>query len=160
MDARMVFNSAALAADLDFQSGALALDGGLETAVIVSLFTDRRADVDDELPDGTTRRRGWWGDAVAPVVDGAPVLGDRIGSRLWLLAREKQTQSVVLRARDYAREALQWLIDDGIAERIDILAETIRPGVLALAIDIHRPAGDALDFRFDYVWQSQAEQER
>jgi len=77
-----------------------------------------------------------------------------------LLAREKQPQSVVLRARDYAREALQWLIDDGIAERIDILAETIRPGVLALAIDIHRPAGDALDFRFDYVWQSQAEQER
>lgn len=33
----------------------------ITTNVIASLFTDRRAQPSDELPDGGTDRRGWWG---------------------------------------------------------------------------------------------------
>lgn len=154
MDVRLVFNGEQLTADLSLSGALLDVDDGLQTAVIASLFTDRRAEPGDVLPDGAGGdRRGWWGDALPPVVSGVPIDGDRIGSRLWLLGREKQLQAVVNRAREYAAEALAWLIEDGIAERVEVEAEIVRAGVLGLDIAIHRPPGDAVDFRFAYAWE-------
>ena len=52
------------------QTGALLREDGLATSVILSLFLDRRAEADDELPDAPagvlSPRRGWVGDALAP----------------------------------------------------------------------------------------------
>lgn len=154
MDLKMEFRPDTLTADLGRDGDLLAVDESLVTAVIVSLFTDRRADPDDRVPGDATDRRGWWGDAVPPLVDGAEPDGDRIGSRLWLLSREKQLPEVVTRARDYAREALQWMIDDGVADRVDVTADIARPGVLALDVTLHRPDGATLDSRFDYAWEA------
>ncbi len=118
--------------DLDAEA---VTDDSLKTAVIVSLFTDRRAEPDDEIPDGTEDRRGWWGD-IYPEHD-----GDLIGSRLWLLDREKQLPSVLRRAETYAAEALQWLIDDGVAQTVDVSAKNPSDGVLALEIRIQETSG-------------------
>lgn len=156
-DIRAVFIGEKMISDFALDTGALQADAGLETAVVISLFTDRRAEPDDELPDGSADRRGWWGDVSPPRVNGRAVDGDRIGSRLWLLGREKQLQSVVERARQYAEEALQWMIDDGICERIEVIAEIVRTGVLGLGITIYRPNVDAVSFRFDHAWSAQAE---
>ena len=134
--------------DLDLGDGGASIDDGLYTAVIVSLFSDRRAEPGDVLPDGTDDRRGWWGD-IYPDVD-----GDRIGSRLWLLAREKQTPAVIRRAEGYAREALQWLIDDGIAGRVDVAGSNPADSVLALSVSIFRPTGERVDFKFDHLWEA------
>lgn len=41
----------------------LLTDNSIETAVIISLFTDRRAQPSDLIPDGSTDRRGWWADS-------------------------------------------------------------------------------------------------
>lgn len=72
-------------------------DDGLMTAVIISLFTDARAHDDDPLPDErvgvSSDRRGWWGDCL-PDAQGEQTL-ESIGSRLWLLWREKDLDSVV-----------------------------------------------------------------
>lgn len=137
----------AFACDLALQGARLATDEGLKTAVVVSLFTDRRARPDDPLPHGSADRRGWWGDSAASLD------GDRIGSRLWLLSREKQLPEVLARAEEYAREALQWLVEDGVARRVEVEATAPRHGVLALAVVIERPA--ATDrFAFDYVWRA------
>ena len=125
------------------------VDDGLETAVLLSLFTDRRADEGDILPDGQIDRRGWWGDSF-PEVE-----GDRIGSRLWLLSREKQQQAVLDRAREYAMEALQWLIDDRVASRVEVTAEVVRTGVLGLTVVIERPQTDTVEYRFNYTWAAQ-----
>jgi phage gp46-like protein len=135
-----------MGADLAFAGYDLAQDDSLKTAVIVSLFTDRRAEADDRLPGAPDDRRGWWGDGFLEVA------GDRIGSRLWLLHREKQLASVVVRAREYAIEALQWLVDDGIAAAVDVTAEIVRQGVLGLQIRIVRPDRARVDYRFDNVW--------
>jgi len=116
----------------------------------------RRAEPDDALPAEATDKRGWWGDALSVQVNGRPVSDDRIGSRLWLLSREKQLQSVVERARHYCKEALAWLIEDGICERIDVTAEIVRTGVLGVQILVVRPAQSSVNFKFDYVWQGQA----
>jgi phage gp46-like protein len=136
--------------DLVIEKNDVAVDDGLETAVLVSLFTDRRAEETDQLPDGETSRRGSWIDAF-PVVP-----NDHFGSRLWLLGREKQQQSVLDRARAYALEALQWLIEDKIAQKVEVTAEIVSPGVLGLRVEISRPLGDVVKFRTNYAWLAQA----
>ena len=75
------WNDGVGAADLAVNaSGALAEDDGLQTAVVLSLFLDARARPDDGAEG---HRRGWVGVAFTPE--------DRVGSRLWLLKREKHT---------------------------------------------------------------------
>jgi phage gp46-like protein len=110
------------------EAGALMYEDGLATAVILSLFLDRRARADDRLPDpASTDRRGWVGDAFD--------LEDPIGSRLWLLVREKQTEETRRRAEEYAAEALDWLVEDGLASAVRIRAEWLAPGLLGLAVE-------------------------
>lgn len=122
-------------------------DSDIETAVILSLFTWRRAQPDDRLPDFTDDRRGWFGDALADVE------GDRIGSRLWLLAREKMTAETVARAREYAREALQWMIADRVAARIEVTAERAGVDRLDLVVTIYRGDGTSRELRFADAWE-------
>ncbi|MGI5862882.1 MAG: phage GP46 family protein [Myxococcales bacterium] len=147
-DLKLVWNSNALSADLSVEANDLSTDDGLETAVLLSLFTDRRSEPGDVLPDGDTDRRGWWADAF-PVAN-----GDRFGSRLWMLARAKPTQETALRAEEYAREALAWLKDDLVAERIDVSAELSESKMLGIDVIIYRPRNpDPVRYRFSGVWQ-------
>lgn len=115
----------------------------LNRAILISLFTWRRANASDNvaLPD----RQGWWGDAFADQV------GDRIGSRLWLLQREKLTAETLRRAQDYATEALAWLIDDGLASRVDVTAERISSG-LALGVVVYRAEGGRMTLDLNEFW--------
>ncbi|MBO9647352.1 MAG: phage GP46 family protein [Variovorax sp.] len=116
----------------------------LITAVLISLFTDRVANSDDEIPDGTSDPRGWWGDA-----------GERypIGSRLWILSREKQTSEVAARAKDYIAEALQWLVDDLVVARFDIDTTWIARGQLGAQVVANRRDGSVVAMNFASVWQ-------
>lgn len=145
-DIRTVFIDFDHGADLALEQFALAADDGLETAVILSLFTDARASNDDPLPFGESDRRGWWADAF-PSVD-----RDRIGSRLWLLRREKQTQDTLNRAREYAEEALAWLIADGVARSVEVESFIVRNGVLGLSVVIQRPDASIARFRYETLW--------
>ena len=116
MDIRTAYDAGTLALDFALDGADLATDEGLETAAAISLFTDRRAGRDDALPGGDDDRRGWWGDAFAGVE------GDLIGSKLWLLGREKNLPEALNRARDYGAESLAWMVEDGIAERVEVIA--------------------------------------
>ena len=141
------------AGDIQLSGPSLAEDDGLQTAVLHSLFTDARARPGDPLPvnaqlAGTPDRRGWWGDSYSPIP------GDRYGSRLWLLHREKQLASVVERAREYALEALQWLIEDGVARAVNVTAEVVRTGVLGLSIEIVRSDRPVAQYRFETFWKA------
>ncbi len=135
----------------DVDSNDLAIDDGLETAIILSLFCDRRAEDGDVLPEGETDRRGWWAD-VFPVV-----AGDKFGSRLWLIARSKETPDVLARGEEYAREALQWLIDDKVSDQIDLEVTRPRRGQWSIAGTIHRPQIDSIHFKFNRTWAAQAQ---
>jgi phage gp46-like protein len=107
-----------------------ATEDGLETAIILSLYLDRRAAADDTLPDGSANRRGSWMD------DFQTPANYQLGSRLWLLAREKQLPDVLRRAKTYVEEALQWLIDDGIAHSVVCTPSWSTATVLAFSIVI------------------------
>ncbi|WP_328184615.1 phage GP46 family protein [Marinobacter sp. OP 3.4] len=134
--------------DIQLQGGDLVADDGLRTAVVLSLLTDRRANPGDALPDGSDDRRGWWADILARVE------GDRFGSRLWLLSREKNLAEVRRRAETYAAEALEWLREDGIANTIEVEAETVATDRLGMKIRIIRTDGQAIEQRFNNLWES------
>ncbi len=142
-DIALQFDRENFVADITLEGSDLASDEGLQTAVILSLFLDRRAEADDELPDGG-ERRGWWADAFPDVEN------DRIGSRLWLLSREKRLNLVLVRAREYAAEALQWLLDDGVAEAVDIEARISNRDVLHLIVNIERAGGGRWQQQWEY----------
>lgn len=117
----------------------------LESAILISLFTDREANPDDDIPDGSGDPRGWVGDQDQP---------HKIGSRLWLLARAKQTTETLQRASDYIGEALQWLIDDGVVARFDITVEWTRPSMLGAQVIAYQPDGSATALNFSWVWEA------
>jgi len=147
MDIALKYDAGAKRFDLAIEGGDLATDEGLETAVILSLFTDRRALEEDRLPDGTGDRRGYWADAFR----------DRLhGSRLWLLHREKEQAEVLRRAQEYAEEALAWLIEDEVAEAVEVEAWHMRRDTLGLRVVIRRGDRAVLERQYDYVWRNAA----
>lgn len=148
MDIRTVFVDMGSGADLALDQFALATDDGLETAVILSLFSDARANEDDALPIGQTDRRGWWADAFPPAD------GDRFGSRLWLLCAAKQLQQSLNQAREYAEEALAWLVTDGVANKVEVETFIARDEVLGMLVRIYRPDGTATPIRFETLWSA------
>lgn len=116
----------------------------LATAIYISLFTDRLADKNDFIPDGTTDRRGWWGDFQHD---------HKIGSRLWLLDRSKETNDVLLKARDYVKEALDWMIKDGIVTKFAIRTEFTRSGMLGIYVLAYKKDGSKEPIMFDWAWK-------
>lgn len=123
------------------------LQGGsdLETAVLISLFTDRVADPEDPIPDGSGDPRGWWGDLdrTAP-----------LGSKLWLLERAKRTEETRLLAIDYAEEALAWMVDASIAESVSATAAWAGRSRLDLGVVILEPGGRETTFNYQWAWEA------
>lgn len=131
---KLAFDPAKQRCDLALAaSGSLATDDGLETAVVVSLFTDARARVDDEGYAAAADPRGWWGESFLAA-------GYALGSRLWQL-RALPPARVVKLAPAYAEEALAWLVADGVASRVAASAALLpgRRDVYVLTVDIYRP---------------------
>lgn len=120
----------------------------LARAVISSLFTWARAREGDELPTPESPRMGFWGDTYSPVT------GDRWGSRLWLLARETLTASTVAKARDLAKESLEWMVQDKVAERVQVEASRSGTDRLDMRILVDEPGGARLDIRFADIWSA------
>jgi phage gp46-like protein len=155
MDLAVAWDAAAGRGDLMLSGADLAGDGGLRTAVAISLLTDRTAEATDspgEPWDGD--RRGWWGDM--PIGD-----ADRrgpLGSRLWLLRRAPRTQATLRQAEGYGREALRWLLRDGVAVRLDISAAWYGElnDQLGLTVAVFRrdaATGEA-QTTFDFAWET------
>lgn len=145
-DLALVWSTATGSADVLMIDDDLASDRGLETAVLLSLFLDRRAETDDIPPSGDPNdRRGWWADQFAAVER------DRMGSRLWLLDRSVRTNETARRAEEYVREALAWMLEDRVASAVDVVIETTANALL-IGVELQRPGRDPLSFRFAHAW--------
>ena len=115
----------------------------LTRAVLISLFTWRRAQPDDNAD----QPNGWWGDTWPAVQN------DRYGSRLWLLQRQKLTNQTALIARTYINEALQWMIDDGVVSKIDLLIQRTGINELGNSITLWR-YNQPTTIYFDDLWSA------
>lgn len=128
----------------------LELEDTLQTAIIISLFTDRRAGLDDVLPANQTERRGWVGEEFASAnFDARP---DPWGSSLWLDYIGKASADVLVHAKFAAEESLAWLVRDGIAARVSVTASWVgeRQDRLAVRPTIYQ-AGRASPV-YDVLW--------
>lgn len=116
----------------------------LEQAVTISWFTDARAPDDATLPDNSADQRGYWGD----------MFGDfSLGSLLWMLKRETLTDHTINQARDYARDALSWLLTTPWVSRIEIRAQRYNHQTLALVATLTLSSGEGLTVQKE--WSNQ-----
>lgn len=138
------FNNATSRGDLIYDEG-IQDDATLKTAILISLFTWRRANPDDDIPSDE-QPHGWWGDTFAEVP------GDLTGSRLWQLnGRPLNTETINL-AGDFVKEALQWMIDDSVAESVEPGEFFIQDkGVYLKGLYIKRPTD--LAARYYDIWE-------
>lgn len=100
---QMLLNGAVITADLQ---------DSLSRAVIISLFSWKRADESDSI-DPQVSKQGWWGDSYSE---------DKIGSKLWQLLRSELNNETLAKAEEYSYSALQWMIEDELVSDIEITA--------------------------------------
>lgn len=101
---------------------------GFDTALVMSLGCERRADVSEVLRPEL--RRGWFGNELNSD-------GFEIGSKLWLLDQARLTQNTLNSAIDYAKKGLQWLVDEGHLDNVRVDGRFTNSGIL-LTINLER----------------------
>ncbi|MFT8354119.1 MAG: phage GP46 family protein [Gluconobacter japonicus] len=163
MDIAIIWNALEARGDWAIVSEDLALDNPLRSAVMVSLFTDRVAPEQPSASDqavgitppgnaansGLRDRRGWWGDAFADL---------SIGSRLWQLRRAIKVgeKAVLLELEQIIREALDWLIDDGVVSKIDVATawSMVSANTAEFSVSLWEPtAAQPQTFLFSWAWE-------
>jgi phage gp46-like protein len=142
-DIRVIWDNTRTLGDWGLAEGDLETGQDFETACLVSIFSDRRATPDFTPTDGTTDRRGWWAD---------PYNDEPLGSNIWQFERAKKLRSTLGDARRYTLDALQWLIDDGVAKTIDCDTRWITATMLGINVAIIKPDGSETRFRYGWAW--------
>lgn len=136
--------------DWTLAAGDLQTGQDLETACLVSLFTDRLATPDFVPTDGSSDRRGWWAD---------PYNDQPLGSNLWQLERAKKTRETLGLAQRYAQDALAWLVTDGVAKQVAVNTSWLGGAgstMLGIGIAIVKPDGSLTRFTFGWAWSNLA----
>jgi len=151
-DIRIGFDVRDQYADLILGDRDVDRDGGFETAILITLLTDKRADEGDPLPDEGGYKGGWWGDSI-------PVVADyKMGTKLWLLQRSKTIEEVPAQAEEYLKDGFQWMLDDGIIESMTVSAQRVdadNGSILMISLAFKRPEGQTVFYKFYYNWQTQ-----
>jgi phage gp46-like protein len=130
-------------------SSDLRMDEGLETAILLSLFSDARALEGDDLPFGSDKR-GFWGDVI---------LGYSFGSKLWTLERGKITNKTLGVIETYMGSALQWMLEDGVVSDVGVSAT--RSGDLVLMeVIIYRDGEEPLSTKYSLNWERMIEESK
>jgi len=140
----LTFNPNTFTAGYSMLNGDIQMGGDLYTAVLLSLFTWATAQEGD-LPPGRDKQ-GWWADSYSSIP------GDVTGSRLYLLRNAKLTIDTVNRAKQYAQEALQWMIDDGVCSDVVVIAERAGINQLSMSVSIYKNDGSKVVFDFNNIW--------
>lgn len=133
--------------DAAVNAGGLRSGQALATAVLICLMTDIRVDRTELRPGDTNR--GWPGDSFDLAAGESP-----LGSRLWLLRRRAIEPGIEVVAEDYARDALQPLLDQGAVARFDVAAAADRSSA-RLDLHVAAYAGDGtrtFDRKFAVLW--------
>lgn len=116
-----------------------------DTAIIVSLLSDRRANQSEVAT--AHLRRGWIGNERTP--------GIEMGSKIWLYEQSRLTRSVLNGVTDAASQALNWLVEQGYADRIESVETFATAFGMRLEAVIRRPNSE-VEKRFFELWQNTA----
>ena len=133
--------------DIGFTETDLETDAGLETATLISLYSDGRA-TPEEVDELENELKGYWGDMFPDIP------GDQHGSLLWTTHRYKQTNQNRLDIQSKTESCLEWMKEDGIAESVIVNTSIIENGVVQSDVDIVKPE-DKGTAKISNVWNAQ-----
>jgi phage gp46-like protein len=152
-DIRIVWDPATGTGDFNMLGAGLELGHDLETAVLISLFTDAQADPGDIVFDNDPH--GWWADTYAALEDPAltPIPGDRIGSKLWQAFGRPRNQDTLNWLRDTILTALSWMLADGVASAVDATPLFTSSGGIGAVVTITANGVPAV---FNYAWAQES----
>lgn len=144
-DIAIVFDPVSFTGDFAMSGAGLLLGNELQTAVLISLFTDGVASPDDIMPPSQVNDpRGWWADTYT---------NDPIGSKLWQAFWRQTTPGTVNWLNDTANKAVQWMLDDGVASSVTVNAQLLGPGRIGFSGTIIEPSGRPTPF--SWVWKQE-----
>jgi phage gp46-like protein len=123
-------------------SGDIKSEDFFETAILTSLFAEKRANESEVFQ--SHMRRGWVGNESTP--------GFEIGSKLWLYEQARLTRTVLNGITTSVQDCLQWMIDDGYALSIKIEAILTATGV-GINVVIQRP-NSKVENRYYDLWNN------
>lgn len=129
--------------DLEIENGEFVKDNTLQSRIMISLFTDARCDT-HELPAFQNSKRGYWGDCL---------FGEETGSKLWLLDQTKANTETLNRAKSYATEALSWIVEDGLADDLNVEASFDLNKRLSLRIQITKDKQEKEALFIENMWE-------
>lgn len=149
-DIRIVWDPATGTGDINMPGSALELGHDLETASLISMFTDAQADPGDIVFD--TDPHGSWIDTYAVLEDPAlpPIGNDRMGSKLWQAFARPRTQETLNWLRDELIRCHGWMITDGVASAVDAAAFFTGPGGIGATVTI---TANGVPNVFSYAWR-------
>ena len=124
--------------------GDIETEDSLDTAILVSLFSDRRVS-ESEQPN-EHKRRGWIGNESTP--------GIQMGSRVWVYEQARITNTTLSGISNAASDCLQWMVDQGIASKVSASAVSTSIGV-SLNVYITRPTSE-VEQRYYDLWNNTA----
>jgi len=116
--------------DVAFANGQPDMDQGLETAVYISLFSSKT----------------WWGNALG---------GSALGSDLETILSQTLSNRTRLDAEEYARQALRWMLEEGIAKAVTVAATIPRVDTLLLTVTVEQPGNAISRLRYQINWAAQ-----
>lgn len=116
-----------------------------DTAILVSLLTDRRANESEVLDP--ENRRGWIGNESTPDFEQ--------GSKIWIYEQSKLTRIILNKISIAGNDALQWFVVDGFADSIDVVETIATISGLALNLIIRRP-NSRVEKRHYELWNNTA----
>jgi len=126
-------------------NGDFLTNNNFDTSLTISLFGDKRADPSEVT--AAENRRGWWGNPF-----NTDEIDFQLGSKLWLLEQARAVPATLNKAITYAKESLQWLIEDDHAKRIQV-SGTLSQNNIQLVITIFRDAS-VTETRYYDLWEN------
>lgn len=128
--------------DLVIEDGTIKGVDGMETAILVSLFTDARASA--ERVQDPLMRRGWIGNILSPNLE------RELGSVLWLADTARVNQDTLNFFKAEVKNAFQNMIDKKILSQLNVVSTIIDSKTIQVAIKFIN-SGDETE-RYSILW--------
>jgi len=119
--------------------GDIATQDSFDTALLMSLFCERRA-----LPSEVTTpnlRRGWIGND-----------GFEIGSKLWLYEQARINRDTMNGVNTSANNGFKWLVDDKLLASVSATS-TVTQSALSLTVELKR-FNSTVEYRYYDLWSN------
>ena len=118
--------------NISIENGEILMDGGLDSATYISLFS----------------RFDWWGNDISKDPE-------KMTSNLSSIFDRTLTNQTRLDAIELSRQALNWMIDENIAKEINVLATIPAINALLLEIEIVQPNFEIVSIKYEINWENQ-----